>query len=661
MSNFVVSARKYRPVRFDEVVGQQHVSQTLKNALQTDQLAHAFLFCGPRGVGKTTCARILAKVLNCQNRTEDFEPCNTCSSCESFNANASLNITELDAASNNSVDHIRALIEQVRFQPQQGQYKVFIIDEVHMLSQAAFNAFLKTLEEPPSYAIFILATTEKHKIIPTILSRCQIFDFKRIQIPAMVEHLEEICKQEGIEAEKDALHLIAQKADGALRDSLSIFDRMTAGAGKTITYDGVVENLNILDYDYYFRAVDYILTEDRAGLMLLFREVLNGGFEGDLFINGLAGHLRNLLVVKDPQTLPLLEVGERLRERYHQQSALTDTGLLLTALNLANDCDVEYRMANNKPLHVELCLLKMGSFRRGRVVEERLLENQETRDKNQDESREERLDEERAHRMRTRGTSVSSDVSSDGKSTSRATPSDASSDGKSTSKATSSDAPTDRLATDPKISSDALIGEELSKSNTATSTEIISETEVANDISNGGSTLNASGIAERIPPAEVQIKATTTSATMTMLDADAELAKLRADAQGQAASDAEPEINAEQLQAAWAAYLTTLGDTGPYYLLKDTVVEPYGSEIRARVGSQRSLAALRDDNSAMLYLREELKAPRLALRAELDESLRAARPQPKKRMTPKEKYLDMRAQNPMIDELRKRFDLRPEE
>ena len=254
MSNFVVSARKYRPDRFEDVVGQEHVSQTLKNALQNDHLAHAFLFCGPRGVGKTTCARILAKVMNCMNVTDDYEPCNECSSCKSFAENASFNIMELDAASNNSVDHIRQLVEQVRFQPQQGKYKIFIIDEVHMLSQAAFNAFLKTLEEPPPYAIFILATTEKHKIIPTILSRCQIFDFKRIQIQAMVSHLQGICAEEGIDADKDALHIIAQKADGALRDSLSIFDRIVSFSGKKITYEDVITNLNVLDYDYFFKG-----------------------------------------------------------------------------------------------------------------------------------------------------------------------------------------------------------------------------------------------------------------------------------------------------------------------------------------------------------------------------------------------------------------------
>ncbi len=365
MSEFVVSARKYRPMRFDDVVGQQHVSQTLKNALRNEQVAHAFLFCGPRGVGKTTCARILAKVLNCENVTEDFEPCGECAACQSFNENASFNIHELDAASNNSVEHIRALTEQVRFQPQQGKKKIYIIDEVHMLSQAAFNAFLKTLEEPPPYAIFILATTEKHKIIPTILSRCQIFDFKRIQIPEMVAHLEHICKEENIDAEKDALHIIGQKADGALRDSLSIFDRIASSVpDKKITYDSVITNLNILDYDYYFKVMDAMLVEDVSSVMLLFDEILNKGFEPDIFINGLAGHLRNLLICKDEKTLKLLEVGENVRARYAQQAQITPTSYLLTALNIANDCDVNYRMARNKRLHVEMSVIKMTYINR---------------------------------------------------------------------------------------------------------------------------------------------------------------------------------------------------------------------------------------------------------------------------------------------------------
>jgi DNA polymerase-3 subunit gamma/tau len=364
MSTFVVSARKYRPSRFVDVVGQEHVTQTLKNALINDHLAHAFLFCGPRGVGKTTCARILAKVLNCQNLSEDAEPCNTCSSCQAFNDNASFNIMELDAASNNSVEHIRALIEQVRFQPQQGKYKVFIIDEVHMLSQQAFNAFLKTLEEPPSYAIFILATTEKHKIIPTILSRCQIFDFKRIQVPRMVKHLNAICKQEGIEVEKDALHIIAQKADGALRDALSIFDRVVSFSGKKITYQDVIDNLNVLDYDYYFKIVDAFMMEDVSKVMLIFDDILRKGFDPDIFISGLAEHVRNLLVCKDAATLQLLEVSDNLKSRYQTQANLAPASFLLTLLNLLNDCDIHYRMARNKRLHVEMALIKMTYINR---------------------------------------------------------------------------------------------------------------------------------------------------------------------------------------------------------------------------------------------------------------------------------------------------------
>jgi DNA polymerase III subunit gamma/tau len=362
--SFVVSARKYRPDQFESVIGQEHISQTLKNALKSDHVAHAFLFCGPRGVGKTTCARILAKILNCEKRTDNYEACNTCSSCKAFNENASFNIFELDAASNNGVEHIRSLVDQVRFPPQQGKFKVYIIDEVHMLSQAGFNAFLKTLEEPPAHAIFILATTEKHKIIPTILSRCQIYDFRRIQPMDAVNHLRSICEKEGIEAEEDALHTIGIKADGAMRDALSIFDRIVSASGKKITYKDVIENLNILDYDYYFKIVDALLTEDVAKMMLMYDEILRKGFDSEIFINGMGEHLRNLLVCKDEQTLKLLEAGENQRERYRQQARMSPISFILTALNLSNECDVHFKQAQNKRLHVEMSLIKMTYINR---------------------------------------------------------------------------------------------------------------------------------------------------------------------------------------------------------------------------------------------------------------------------------------------------------
>jgi DNA polymerase III subunit gamma/tau len=359
MSEFIVSARKYRPTKFSDVIGQAHVSETLKNAMKTGHVGHAFLFCGPRGVGKTTNARILAKVLNCFDLSADFEPCNVCESCKAFNDNASFNIFELDAASNNSVDNIRTLVEQVRFAPQIGKYKIYIIDEVHALSSNAFNAFLKTLEEPPSHAIFILATTEKHKILPTILSRCQIFDFKRIQVNDIVKQLQIICDNEKIDADPDALHIIALKADGAMRDALSIFDRIVSGCGDKMHYNDVIENLNILDYDYFFRIVDCFLAEDLSGMIMIFDEIIKKGFDPEIFISGLMEHLRNVMMCKDPNTLNLIEAGVNLKERYRNQASISPASLLITALNLANDCDINAKQARNKRLHVEIYLIKM--------------------------------------------------------------------------------------------------------------------------------------------------------------------------------------------------------------------------------------------------------------------------------------------------------------
>lgn len=360
MDNFVVSARKYRPQNFNTVVGQAHITTTLKNAIRQQQLAHAFLFCGPRGVGKTTCARILAKTINCTQPTSEGEACNTCSSCASFDAGTSLNIHELDAASNNSVEDIRELVDQIRFAPQAGKYKVYIIDEVHMLSTSAFNAFLKTLEEPPAHAIFILATTEKHKILPTILSRCQIFDFKRITQQDTVEHLMEIAEKEHISAEKAALQLIAQKSEGCMRDSLSILDKLVSFTGGKVTYHNAIEHLNVLDEDYYFRFHEMLLKEDLSGVMLLFDEINKKGFEGEMVLNGMASFYRNLLVSKDPATASILEVMEGMQEKFASVAAQTPTSFILSALNIVNEAEIQIRMARNKRLQVEMALIKLN-------------------------------------------------------------------------------------------------------------------------------------------------------------------------------------------------------------------------------------------------------------------------------------------------------------
>lgn len=361
MDNFIVSARKYRPTTFKSVVGQDAISSTLKNAIKNNQIAQAFLFCGPRGVGKTTCARILAKALNCEHLTEDFEPCNECKSCKSFNESASFNVYELDAASNNSVDDIRSLVEQVRINPQGAKYKVYIIDEIHMLSSSAFNAFLKTLEEPPSYVKFILATTEKHKILPTILSRCQVYDFKRITDNDIIKHLKYVASSEKIEAEEEALRVIAAKADGALRDALSIFDQLVSFSGSQITYKTAIENLNVLDVDNYFNMTDFLFSENQTAALLLFEDILTRGFDGQHFTSGLAGHFRNLLMAQNQNTVHLMEVSDSIKARFVEQSKKIDSMLLLRALELINNCDFNYKLSNNKRLSIEICLLQINA------------------------------------------------------------------------------------------------------------------------------------------------------------------------------------------------------------------------------------------------------------------------------------------------------------
>ena len=361
MDNFIVSARKYRPSTFSSVVGQETITSTLKNAIRNNQVAQAFLFCGPRGVGKTTCARIFAKALNCEHLTNDFEPCNTCESCQAFNNSASFNVFELDAASKNSVDDIRELVDQVRVQPQGAKYKVYIIDEVHMLSGAAFNAFLKTLEEPPAYAKFIMATTEKHKILPTILSRCQVYDFKRINDNDIVRHLQFVAQNEGVLAEEDALRVVAAKADGALRDALSIFDQLVSFTGKNITYKDTITNLNVLDVDNYFQVMDIVLSDDVSGALLLLDDILAKGFDAQNFISGLASHIRNLLLAQNPGTVQLLQVSDPIRAKLQAQAQKADRMLLTRALELANQCDFNYKSSNNKRLSVELCLMQINA------------------------------------------------------------------------------------------------------------------------------------------------------------------------------------------------------------------------------------------------------------------------------------------------------------
>jgi DNA polymerase III subunit gamma/tau len=621
MSNFVVSARKYRPQRFEDVVGQQHVAGTLKNALATDHVAHAFLFTGPRGVGKTTCARILAKILNCENRTPDFEACNECPSCRAFNESASFNIIELDAASNNSVEHIRALTEQVRFQPQQGRYKVFIIDEVHMLSNQAFNAFLKTLEEPPPYAIFILATTEKHKIIPTILSRCQIFDFRRITVADMVAHLQAICQKEGIAAEADALHIIAQKADGALRDALSIFDRITSSAGKNIRYADVIENLNVLDYDYYFQITDALLAEDAAAIFNLFDQILRQGFDPEVFLSGLAEHLRNILVCRDAATLALLEAGDSLRERYRKQAALAPASFLLTALSLANDCDVNFKTARNKRLHLEIALLKMCYINRATKAAQTVFSEKKTLDAT-----------ERGVRGEGGGPSAN---------------------GNGQYRPPSSNGPAQ--VAEPGNARSVPVPPELLSTDADPEQRVPSSSQRPPLVAPNAHELGSSELAALRTGLRQGLK-------------KSENIPLSLDAYEQAVAEEEARKSAqesrlsiENARAEWAAYAAAHESNLVRIALSNAALRLEGKRLTATVGSTIDRSHLQGEVSRLLdALRRRLHDPALLIEIALDEAKSAEQTAPKvqRPLTKQEKLERMKEANPAVEDLIRRFDLK---
>ncbi|MAT54613.1 MAG: DNA polymerase III subunit gamma/tau [Saprospirales bacterium] len=609
--SYIVSARKYRPQRFSEVVGQEHVSLTLKKELQTDHLAHAFLFCGPRGVGKTTCARILAKALNCTNLTEDFEPCGKCNSCTSFQDNASFNIIELDAASNNSVEHIRALVEQVRFQPQQGQYKVFIIDEVHMLSTSAFNAFLKTLEEPPPYAVFILATTEKHKILPTILSRCQVFDFKRITVQAIVKHLQGICEAEKIKADREALHIIAQKADGALRDALSIFDRVVSSAGKKLTYEAVVSNLNILDYEYYFKVTDALLVQDMPTVMLLFEEVLYNGFDGDVFINGLAEHFRNLLLCKHKELGKLVEAGEDLRKRYEEQAAKAPKSFLLTALNLCNDCDINYKMARNKRLHVEMYLIKMCHI--GMAV--KLATNPPQQP----------VPEKKTPEL----------TSPAGKAAPAASP----------KIAEEKQQPLPPSENEAPVEPSEHIAEE-STSETSPAVDIAKEAEP-----------EKVEIPEEKPAAPKRKLRKPSNGLVSGITSLEDIEK-EVDHEEKLASQREAKLSPEDFQEQWKAYKEQVTSSSVKAILNNAEARLEGTKVCITVSSSLAENAIKQETKLMDFLRENLHAPMLSLDIKVDPGKQANEKRPPRPLTDSEKYQQMKAVNPLVDELRKQLDLR---
>lgn len=605
MGNFVVSARKYRPVRFDEVVGQQHVTQTLKNALNKDNLAHAFLFTGPRGVGKTTCARILAKVINCEHTGKDMEPCNVCDSCVSFQSNSSFNIIELDAASHNTVEHMKSLVDQVRFQPQKGKYKVFIIDEVHMLSSSAFNAFLKTLEEPPSYAIFILATTEKHKILPTILSRCQIYDFKRIGTEDIAAHLAEICKKEGIKADPDALHIIAQKSDGGLRDALSMFDRLVAFSDNELTYKVAVENLDILDYDYFFKATDAMLSENVQEVIRLFDQVLQRGFEGDQFMNGLSSHFRDLLMAKDPVTLYLLDVGEDLKKRYADQAKIVPESFILTAIEISNECDLNYKNAKNRRLHVELALIKMTFIQRAYQLEEKKnnIPELENKTPSSDQSSIRTLD--------SSGSEVSGSVM---KKNPTLDQSSNQTFGSPESKVSESALKTNPIPDKPRVQSPLI-----------------------QNFESPGSKASES-VLKKIPTTQELI------ASIQAKELQEQNAQIL-------------EYNLENTIAIWEAWKDQIPQDSIKALLIGVKLDIQGNEIEVTVGSSLAESAIKAQPELMEEFRKKFSNRELNLNIKVEKTEISDKQKINKPLTNKEKFQSMVAANPLVEELQKKLEL----
>ncbi len=635
MSKFVVSARKYRPAAFDEVIGQDHVAKTLKNALIGDKLAHAFLFCGPRGVGKTTCARILAKVINCQNKINGVDPCNECGSCKSFSDNASFNIIELDAASNNSVEAIRTLIEQVRFQPQQGSHKVFIIDEVHMLSTAAFNAFLKTLEEPPPYAIFILATTEKHKILPTILSRCQIFDFKRIQISHIVQQLEHICKAENRSAEPEALQMIAQKADGAMRDALSIYDKIASASGDQITYQDVITQLNILDYDYFFKMTDYLLREDFSQILLTLDDVMKQGFEVDLFIQGMAEHMRNLMVCRHPDTLSILELSEGAMKRYQDQAMICTNSFLLSALNLLNQCDMSLSTATNKRLYAEIALSKICYL--NRAIEADLIPQTAATEKktlvstDSDENVEQRQE-------------ISNTSSVDSHSNEEA-PADI-------PKETQIEkVPTSRI--DPTISTGtAHPSVDDTKSVEMKSEESPVETKPSKPID------NTPPVVASAAPSKISNSESISSGGLALSSIDSLMSQVLKEEE--AKKQARKAMSIELVDKIWLDYIEANDSPSVKVALKSSFRSLEGRTITVKVGSENGKNIILQEDKLKDELREKLGAEDLILEVIVDKELfpEVEQEKPKTLYSNREKYELMNGKNPLLGELRTRFDLK---